>query len=269
MATILPLDPLGPRGSSRVGRRGATRPGAPRASPRPSASCQPGSRSRQSLAATPAKFRGQGLPAQLRFEMAWGAHWWRCRNCLLCGQVPVYIVAAEAIIGTGLALLGPCVERERFVARGLFCRRGRRRGVGPQRDRRMGNGRISLPRRTAALAVPSSGPSQRPHPGRCEGAEEGECLNAEQGARGAFHIEGGQASSSQKNGLPPATAYTHEAKRCWLRTKLISLMGGVSASLVVPSRQRSRDHGAAGCPTKATATTNPMGSQPPARSCNQ
>ena len=39
-------------------------------------------------------------------ELAWGAHWWRYRNCLQIGHVPVYIVAAEAIIGLGLSALG-------------------------------------------------------------------------------------------------------------------------------------------------------------------
>lgn len=39
-------------------------------------------------------------------EMAWGANWWRYRNCLLIGHTPVYIVFAEGIIGAGLALLG-------------------------------------------------------------------------------------------------------------------------------------------------------------------
>ena len=39
-------------------------------------------------------------------ELAWGAHWWRYRNCLQVGHVPVYIVAAEGIIGAGLSVLG-------------------------------------------------------------------------------------------------------------------------------------------------------------------
>lgn len=39
-------------------------------------------------------------------RLAWGAHWWRYRNCLQIGHVPVYIVVAEAIIGAGLATLG-------------------------------------------------------------------------------------------------------------------------------------------------------------------
>ena len=39
-------------------------------------------------------------------QMAWGANWWRYRNCLLLGHTPVYIVVAEAIIGVGLATLG-------------------------------------------------------------------------------------------------------------------------------------------------------------------
>ena len=39
-------------------------------------------------------------------QMAWGAHWWRYRNCLLLGHAPVYIVVAEAVIGVGLATLG-------------------------------------------------------------------------------------------------------------------------------------------------------------------
>ena len=39
-------------------------------------------------------------------ELAWGANWWRYRHCLQISHVPVYIVAAEAIIGAGLAGLG-------------------------------------------------------------------------------------------------------------------------------------------------------------------
>ena len=39
-------------------------------------------------------------------QLAWGAHWWRYQNCLRIGHVPVYIVAAEALIGAGLAGLG-------------------------------------------------------------------------------------------------------------------------------------------------------------------
>ena len=39
-------------------------------------------------------------------QLAWGAHWWRYRPCLQIGHVPVYIVAAEAVIGAGLAGLG-------------------------------------------------------------------------------------------------------------------------------------------------------------------
>ena len=45
-------------------------------------------------------------------HLAWGAHWWRYRDCLLCGHVPVYIVVAEAVIGVGLALLGHLVLRD-------------------------------------------------------------------------------------------------------------------------------------------------------------
>lgn len=61
-----------------------------------------------------------GLPGALLIpfyeEMAWGANWWRYRNCLLIGHTPVYIVFAEGIIGAGLALLGclamrVCTER--------------------------------------------------------------------------------------------------------------------------------------------------------------
>ena len=44
-------------------------------------------------------------------RMAWGANWWRYRNCLLVGHAPVYIVVAEAIIGVGLAILGHLVLR--------------------------------------------------------------------------------------------------------------------------------------------------------------
>lgn len=39
-------------------------------------------------------------------EMAWGAHWWRYKDCLMLGHTPVYIIGAEAVIGSGLALLG-------------------------------------------------------------------------------------------------------------------------------------------------------------------
>ena len=44
-------------------------------------------------------------------HLAWGAHWWRYRDCLLFGHVPIYIVVAEAVIGVGLALLGHLVLR--------------------------------------------------------------------------------------------------------------------------------------------------------------
>ncbi len=51
-----------------------------------------------------------GLPGALLIpvyeRLAWGAHWWRYRHCLQIGHVPVYIVATEAIIGAGLAILG-------------------------------------------------------------------------------------------------------------------------------------------------------------------
>jgi hypothetical protein len=39
-------------------------------------------------------------------EMAWGAHWWRYKNCLMLGHTPVYIIVAEFVIGAGLALWG-------------------------------------------------------------------------------------------------------------------------------------------------------------------
>lgn len=39
-------------------------------------------------------------------ELAWGACWWRYRNCLCVGHTPLYIVGAETIIGLGLAALG-------------------------------------------------------------------------------------------------------------------------------------------------------------------
>lgn len=38
-------------------------------------------------------------------EMAFHAHWWRYRNCRLLGHTPVYIIAAELIIGLTLAPL--------------------------------------------------------------------------------------------------------------------------------------------------------------------
>ena len=44
-------------------------------------------------------------------QMAWGAHWWRYRNCLLLGHAPAYVVVAEAIIGVGLATFGRLVLR--------------------------------------------------------------------------------------------------------------------------------------------------------------
>lgn len=46
-------------------------------------------------------------------EMAWGANWWRYRNCLRLGHTPVYIMVAEAVIGAGLALMGFGVLRAR------------------------------------------------------------------------------------------------------------------------------------------------------------
>ena len=46
-------------------------------------------------------------------EMAWGAHWWRYRDCLVVGHTPVYLVVAEAVIGAGLALLGHLALRAR------------------------------------------------------------------------------------------------------------------------------------------------------------
>lgn len=39
-------------------------------------------------------------------EMAWGANWWRYRDCLMVGHTPVYIVLSEGLIGAGLALMG-------------------------------------------------------------------------------------------------------------------------------------------------------------------
>ena len=39
-------------------------------------------------------------------ELAWRARWWRYRGCVCVGHTPLYIVAAEAIIGLGLAGLG-------------------------------------------------------------------------------------------------------------------------------------------------------------------
>ena len=48
-------------------------------------------------------------------EMAWGAHWWRYRNCLQIGHTPVYIVVAEAVIGVVLAFLGHFALRARSV----------------------------------------------------------------------------------------------------------------------------------------------------------
>ena len=44
-------------------------------------------------------------------QMAWGAHWWRYRHCLILGHAPVYIVVAEAVIGVGLAALGHLARR--------------------------------------------------------------------------------------------------------------------------------------------------------------
>lgn len=46
-------------------------------------------------------------------ELAWGANWWRYRDCLVVGHTPVYIVVAEALIGAGLALLGHLALRSR------------------------------------------------------------------------------------------------------------------------------------------------------------
>ncbi len=44
-------------------------------------------------------------------ELAWGARWWRYQHCLCLGHTPVYIVLAEAIIGTGITGLGYGVLR--------------------------------------------------------------------------------------------------------------------------------------------------------------
>ena len=46
-------------------------------------------------------------------QLAWGAHWWRYRRCLQIGHVPIYIVAAEALIGAGLSGLGYGARCER------------------------------------------------------------------------------------------------------------------------------------------------------------
>ena len=48
-------------------------------------------------------------------EMAWGAHWWRYRNCWMIGHTPVYIVVAEAVIGAALAFLGYFALRARSI----------------------------------------------------------------------------------------------------------------------------------------------------------
>jgi len=44
-------------------------------------------------------------------EMAFHAHWWRYQNCRLLGHTPVYIIAAELIIGLALAPLAAWAMR--------------------------------------------------------------------------------------------------------------------------------------------------------------
>jgi hypothetical protein len=44
-------------------------------------------------------------------EMAWGANWWRYRDCLMLSHTPVYIIVAELIIAGSLALWGRAVLR--------------------------------------------------------------------------------------------------------------------------------------------------------------
>ena len=50
-------------------------------------------------------------------ELAWGAHWWRYRDCLMVGHTPVYLIVAEGVIGAGLALMGHFALRARCSGR--------------------------------------------------------------------------------------------------------------------------------------------------------
>lgn len=54
-------------------------------------------------------------------EMAWGANWWRYRDCLMLSHTPVYIIVAELIIAGSLALWGRAILRtdSTAVAMGL------------------------------------------------------------------------------------------------------------------------------------------------------
>jgi len=52
-------------------------------------------------------------------EMAYHAHWWRYENCARIGHTPLYIIAAEMIIGLTLVRWprGPCARRRPGVMR--------------------------------------------------------------------------------------------------------------------------------------------------------
>lgn len=50
-------------------------------------------------------------------ELAWGANWWRYRDCLMVGHTPVYLILAEGVIGAGLALMGHFALRTRCSGR--------------------------------------------------------------------------------------------------------------------------------------------------------
>ena len=84
-----------------------------------------------------------------------------------------------------------------------------------------------------------------------------------------FTSKAAHANISQKNRLPLATAYTHDANRCWSRTKLIRSTGGVSTNPAAPSTRRNATTGRRFTATSATATPNPTGNLPSARPCSQ
>ena len=44
-------------------------------------------------------------------EMAWGADWWRYRDCLMLSHTPIYIIVAELVIAGSLSLWGWAVLR--------------------------------------------------------------------------------------------------------------------------------------------------------------
>ncbi|WP_395145058.1 DUF6989 domain-containing protein [Armatimonas sp.] len=93
-------------------------------------------------------------------EMAWGAHWWRYKDCLMLGHTPVYIIVAEAVIGSGLALMGHFALRARSLKNAALI--GAAAGLVTIFGGMLGWGLVEFLGRGAVPKWPSSpGPSSR------------------------------------------------------------------------------------------------------------